>query len=966
MRFFHTFQTGKSARRLTPALAGLVLLWGHALIASPIWEAPLRADLSLMASNLTVTLTPWVVPGRTFHPESYGAVADGVTVNTAPIQQAIDACSAAGGGVVAFTNGDYVSGTFELKSGVMVDVAAGARILGSTNLADYPDRVEQLDSVMKLNHKFRISLVYAERAQQIGIRGLGEIFFRGDTTNFPGPQTAGPIEGRPFGIRIIECKDVVMQDITLRDAAAWMQNYLSCTNVLIERMTVENQANWNNDGVDIDGCQNVIVRNCWISSEDDALCFKGASLRPMNNVLVENCQIYSTCNAIKFGTDSQGHFQNVLVRDCEAGGPSAAMRVFKRNRAISGISWESVDGGVVSNILSTNIAILRADTPLFLRLGNRGRIPPGYPAPGPGQILRIVFDNITATNAISARGSAFAGISARRIEDVVVRNFNLRSDGGAASYTASTNIAEKIGDYPEASMFGSRLPAFGCWVRHATNVMFFSNNFAVVSADVRPVIAADRATVNIDDPAGKPLDTGINPGSLEVNNATNASAGELMGGALFVKSGAGVLAFTNPISFTGAIQVREGTLDLSAGQKPGAFSPGMPAPALTHRWSFNGSMSDSVGGSTATVIEGGPNNTSLSGSQITLSGGAIGQSDYVELGQDLLGGTTNPVTIELWATQITLQNWARIFDFGTGGNTDYLLMSWNRGTLETDGVRWRDAGSDVLTVNESCQPYNLNTEYHLAMTLQPLAGAQTQVTWYRAPATDGAIGAARGQSTVARTLAQLTDSHDTLGRSLLGNSGDNTANASYNEVRLWNGALSSNQLSQAQASGPNALPALSATPGYTNPIPVLSWLAIAPGASAALTNGAMQFQTVTNNGTLRLIGNAQLAVSGSLVNQGVLDIINWNGTVPAAWTNSGTVLDRSSVRIVDCKRVGATFQITLPGYAGHHFQLQQARAASLTGPWDDLGIPVAGDGADILFSVPAGASNAFYRVLITP
>jgi hypothetical protein len=70
------------------------------------------------------------------------------------------------------------------------------------------------------------------------------------------------------------------------------QNYLNCEGLLIERLHIENQANFNNDGLDIDGCRRVIVRDCFINSEDDALCFKGASQRPTADVLVENCRLY--------------------------------------------------------------------------------------------------------------------------------------------------------------------------------------------------------------------------------------------------------------------------------------------------------------------------------------------------------------------------------------------------------------------------------------------------------------------------------------------------------------------------------------------------------------------------------------------------------------------------------------------------------------------------------------------------
>jgi hypothetical protein len=69
---------------------------------------------------------------------------------------------------------------------------------------------------MSENHKYRQSLIYAERCENIGIKGKGEIYFRGEKVNFPGKETTGEILARPFGIRMIECKNVVLKNIFLQ------------------------------------------------------------------------------------------------------------------------------------------------------------------------------------------------------------------------------------------------------------------------------------------------------------------------------------------------------------------------------------------------------------------------------------------------------------------------------------------------------------------------------------------------------------------------------------------------------------------------------------------------------------------------------------------------------------------------------------------------------------------------------
>lgn len=55
----------------------------------------------------------------------FGAKADGTTLNTIAIQNAIDACNKTGG-VVIFPSGKYLTGTIYLKSNVSLYLQNGA------------------------------------------------------------------------------------------------------------------------------------------------------------------------------------------------------------------------------------------------------------------------------------------------------------------------------------------------------------------------------------------------------------------------------------------------------------------------------------------------------------------------------------------------------------------------------------------------------------------------------------------------------------------------------------------------------------------------------------------------------------------------------------------------------------------------------------------------------------------------
>ncbi len=447
--------------------------------------------LNLLADSLSRNLKPWTVPSRVFPVEKYGAVGNGKTLNTKALQKAIDACSQSGGGTVLLAKGDYVTGTIELKSNVMLEVAEGARILGSIHLKDYPERVESFKSVISEMHRYRISLIYVEKATNVGICGKGEIYFRGEVKNFPGPETISEIEDRPFGIRMIECRNVHLKDITLRNSAAWMQSYVYCQELIFDHITVFNHANHNNDALDPDGCRNVIVRNCHFSSHDDAMCLKGASAKPSENILIENSVFYSTCNALKFGTDTQGHFRNIIARNLVLGGlPNASDSFRGRDDCSTGITLATVDGGNVENILIQNVEISRSRCPIFIFIGNRGRRL-NEKMEHPGHLRNILIKNITGTEN-RRQGSLISGLKNYPVENILIQNMNLEMIGGGTAEMAKIQVTEEEGGYPDAQEFSrTGLPSYGFYIRHAKNISLDQVSVKATTEDQRPEFILD-------------------------------------------------------------------------------------------------------------------------------------------------------------------------------------------------------------------------------------------------------------------------------------------------------------------------------------------------------------------------------------------------------------------------------------------------------------------------------------------
>jgi|GEM_PF-887441 len=125
----------------------------------------------------------------------------------------------------------------------------------------------------------------------------------------------------------------------------------------------------------------------------------------------------------------------------------------------------------------------------------------------------------------------------------------------------------------------------------------------------------------------------------------------------------------------------------------------------------------------------------------------------------------------------------------------------------------------------------------------------------------------------------------------------------------------------------------------------------------------------TNNGLLRLTGNAVLDVYGTFTNTGVIDIINWSGTLPPGLVNTGTILDHSAIRVTSTQASATTFTLSVPSYAGHLYLLETK--TDLAAAWQPLGSSVPGTGTAanppaLLFTQSLDGPRRFYRVVVTP
>ncbi len=274
---------------------------------------------------------------------------------------------------------------------------------------------------------------------------------------------------------------------------------------------------------------------------------------------------------------------------------------------------------------------------------------------------------------------------------------------------------------------------------------------------------------------------------------------------------AGSPAPTNPLSrdtdgegFSDFAEVQAGSDPLD----PNSF-PAIAVPAAKHRYSFSetgGSgttLVDSLGGANGVIIDGGVNDATVGGGLLLMAGGGKDVSDYPDFPDGLISGagasgTPGDLTVQIWATPHSVQNWSRVFDFGASPD-NFFHMSWTRGgTLTQNEFRYNVTGTGNFVTVDFSVPNVLNTEVCYAVVFDANGGAtgNSRATIYK-----------NGQEVRAGDtdldLVSLSDVNVWLGRSQFG---DNTANASYNEFRVYDVALSANEVLASYLEGADAQP----------------------------------------------------------------------------------------------------------------------------------------------------------------
>lgn len=442
--------------------------------------------------SVILSLTQFAAPGadsslpppdslsnHIFDVRAYGASPNGETVNTAFIQNAIDACTASGGGVVLVVGGSFVTGTIYLKDNVTLHIAEGAALMGSTDISDYATDTHK-NIYANESHMDRC-LIFARNAQHVSIEGKGTIDGRGLMEHFP---TDG--SQRPMLIRFLECRHLRMRDVNLINPAAWTSAWLYCEDIAVDDVRIDSRVNWNGDGLDFDGCRDVRVRGCSFNTSDDSICLQASCAdRPCRDIVVSDCIFVSKWAGMRIGMSSLGDFENVVVSNC----------IF-RDINDAGLKIQMCEGGVMKNMVFSNLMMQRVPRPVFMTF-NRFRLGVDTPAETPPMKIMsgMQFNNIYADNSELAGipcGFVISGVPGHYIEDLVFHNITLRVPGGGTTEDAAIQELPSFVDMrPEFSVLGEKVPFSAFYARQVRRLKLSEINIETVRTDVRPAIVCE-------------------------------------------------------------------------------------------------------------------------------------------------------------------------------------------------------------------------------------------------------------------------------------------------------------------------------------------------------------------------------------------------------------------------------------------------------------------------------------------
>ena len=445
-------------------------------------------------------VTAPVIPDNQVNLKDFGAVGDGITLNTDAFAKAIDALAQKGGGKLVVPQGVWHTGPIVLKSHINLHLNAGAVILFAADETLYP----LIDTSFEgLDTRRCQSPLSANGATDIAITGKGVIDGNGqywrpvkkgkvteshwkELLAIPGSQemkpgywvpSAGYAKGeqganmnvpnaktdaewnaikrfvRPVMVSLVKCKNVHLKGVILQNSPAWNLHPLMCENVIVEDVLVRNPSYaQNGDALDLESCKNALIINSRFDAGDDGICIKSGKDAdgrrrgiPCENVVDKGCTVFAGHGSFVVGSEMSGGVKNILVDQCQFLGTDVGLR-FKSTRG---------RGGIVENIYIKNISMtdIKTDAITFnMYYGGKSVAEMLADGDNPDNVTKMpvteetpIFRNIDIKNIIcngAGRAMEFNGLPEMPIDGISLKDITILAKKDAV-FTNCQNIKKK-------------------------------------------------------------------------------------------------------------------------------------------------------------------------------------------------------------------------------------------------------------------------------------------------------------------------------------------------------------------------------------------------------------------------------------------------------------------------------------------------------------------------------------------
>lgn len=445
-------------------------------------------------------VTAPVIPAHEVKLTDFGAVGDGVTLNTEAFARAIDALSKQGGGRLVVPQGVWHTGPIVLKSNIELNLKVGAVILFAADETLYPLVKTSFEG---LDTRRCQSPLSANGATNIAITGKGVIdgngqYWRpvkkgkvteaqwkellqrpggvemkpgywvpsagyakgeqGANMNVPSAKTDAEWNAikrfvRPVMVSLVNCKNVLLKGVIFQNSPAWNLHPLMCENVIIEDVLARNPSYaQNGDALDLESCKNALIINSKFDAGDDGICIKSGKDAdgrrrgiPCENVVVKGCTVFAGHGGFVVGSEMSGGVKNIVVDQCQFLGTDVGLR-FKSTRG---------RGGIVENIFVKNVSMtdIKTDAITFnMYYGGKSVAEMLADGDQPDNVTKVpvdettpIFRNIDIKNIVcngAGRAMEFNGLPEMPIDGIKLQNITILAKKDAV-FTNCQNIKKK-------------------------------------------------------------------------------------------------------------------------------------------------------------------------------------------------------------------------------------------------------------------------------------------------------------------------------------------------------------------------------------------------------------------------------------------------------------------------------------------------------------------------------------------